>query len=940
MKGKNMNKRRTIPCCLTVALATLLVALPEARAGELELRAGGLTANFLADGGVKLTDQSAPMAVSEAYQPLVIEDGKVGHKPVELVLAQPPRLDNGKVVAVYENRAKTLEVTCEATAGQDLYLSFRYAIRNLGKEPGFLKVRFQAPCLNPVGKDSAYWDGFKERLESEPGLQRKDLLLTFPACALYGKTSGLAIGLEAHQIFSEIENGIIETAPARFYYAAKTVVDPQKTEMVEFVMFAFKPDYGYRNALDIYYRIFPDVARTTPGVDPRATEWGAAVGSRGNPDTPIIEQNRRACSRWTWDYAPFKSCGDWYGSTDAWHKCSYEEKANSQSRYKTPAIYQAQRKRGLEVQDKLCDVASMFYIISWCDVVLADYKYSDAIVTDPETVNKLGPGWVHGGSSEYRMWWWNNRFAADTMRDLKKITAELPISGFAIDCAGSAGGGLHAKCRNPGVEKSPGRAYDEKGIFCDESVAVAKMTDYIHSLTRGDRHMGTVMNGGHQYLLAFRTDSALFEGPPIKALMQLDEMEAHRALLGHKPMVMYFSIGAHDNIGKLIDWKDFPPEKIRDVYRSIWDYLLLLCLEYEAYPVTGYVYGAERWMRYAPAVCEVLSQGWEPVPAFRLDRNLWHARYGRGLSSYLFVGNQTVDEAETTIQVDNAALGAGCFVFGEYFGRAITNVVREGKTEIACGLKPHEVLLLKPLAAIGGISNAVAGCAESDEVSEGSIRVNINKPDRSEANISVRLPKEAAARTVMVNGTPAQFTGVEGGVAFPAVLLTNENAIVVQWISPVFAASRKVLYEFPFLTDEGKAGCSIVLEGKTNELDRCAALRLQDYFKVYTKGMTNGAEVVLPIVNALPAGDEAALVIRGGNNPARVAMEGDRLVLQGPDAESRYALMNRLMRILDGKYVYVGTIAFRSDIYPNDKQTQKMREAAGFARGAVFTEGE
>lgn len=928
-----MNKWQTIPFCFTVVLAALWGAMPDSRAAEAELRAGELTANFLSDGNIKFVSQPAPTAVCDPYRPLVIEDGKAGHKPVELILAQPPRLNGDKVVSVFENRDKTLEVSCEAQARQDLYLSFRYTIRNRGKESGFFKARFQAPCLQPLGKESAYWDGFKERPESMPGLRRTELMYTFPACALYGKTSGLALGLEAHQIFSEIENGISKTTPARFYYEVKTVVDPQKTETVEFVLFAFRPDYGYRNALDIYYRIFPDVVRTTPGVDPRATEWGGATGSMGEPD-------RRACGRWVWDYAPFKACGDWYGSTDVWDKCSFEESTKSQPIFKTPETYRAFRKNRIEIQDKLGDVASMFYIISWCDIVLAEYRYSDAIITDPECINRIGPGWVHGNSTEYRMWWWNNRFAADTMRDLKKLSEELPISGFAIDCAGSAGGGAHAKCRNPGAENSPGRAYDDKGIFCDESVAVAKMTDYIHSLTRGDRRMGVVMNGGVQYPLAFRTDAALFEGSPISAMMAVDELAAHRVLLGHKPMMTMYDLRPHDNIGKLINWKDFPPAKLREIYRSQWDYLLLLCLQYSAYPRSQFVYGAERWMRYAPAVCEVLAQGWEPIPAFRLDRNLWHARYGRGLSSYLFIGNQTLDETDTTIQVDNAVLGNGCFVFREYFGREITNTILAGKTEISCRLKPHEILLLKPLAAIGGISNANADCAESDDVSEGTIRVKIKKPDRKEANVSVRLPKEVAAQTVVVNGTPAQFTVVEGGVAFPAVLRSGDNEIVVQWRSPVFAASRKALYEFPFLTDKGGAGCSIVLEGETNEVDRCAALRLQDYFKVYTKGMTNGAEIVLPIVNAPPAEDAAVLVIRGGKNPVQVAMEGRRLVLQGPDAESRYVLMNHMMRILDGKYVSSGAIAFRSDLYPGDLQTQKMREAAGFGRGAVLTERE
>jgi hypothetical protein len=526
--------------------------------------------------------------------------------------------------------------------------------------------------------------------------------------------------------------------------------------------------------------------------------------------------------------------------------------------------------------------------------------------------------------------WWGGKFGADTKRDLSIISRELSISGFAVDCAD---GQLKARRGDVDLGKIAGRAYDDKGVYAEETVAVADMMDYIHSIKKGGERMGAWANffNPFPYYVGFRSDVALIEGHFTRVLQGMNEYQRLRYLLGSKTRQMSGGIG-RETLGKSIDWKNTSPEKIKSIYRNLWDSALLSCFKLDMLPSADMVYGYAGMMKNMPVLVNVLKEGWQPIPAVKLESDIWTARYGKELDTYIFAGNPKTTDKQVNASVDNNYLGKGAYLFCAYNGGTLLNNVQNGQSKIAFNLGPKKYMVLKALVNITGPSQFKGEAGEAGDVSAG--RVSAKVAAEGPARISVRVPDNSSAVSVRVNGAPAKFRQGSGTVSFDA-LLKGESAVTVDWKSNIYLESEKSLQEFPFVNEDGTAACTIVIKDNADEWDTAAASRLQEYFRFYFEKV-KGKSVLIPVKkeSESPAGN----LVVAGQGAESIRIDGNKLVISGPDSRARMDAVERLMRVLDGKYIYYGTIGgdYHYQWTASDEDTRAMREKAGLGMGGTL----
>ncbi|MCX7826335.1 MAG: hypothetical protein N2689_12370, partial [Verrucomicrobiae bacterium] len=401
------------------------------------------------------------------------------------------------------------------------HVRWRAKIENLLPRTRLLEVKcvFTARFDGPV----RWWDGHSVR---DSGGARRSLTHTFPMTCAYAKRAGVAVGLRPDVLCSWLEQGWEAATPqdGRLSQTLRIVVGSEKSETIEFVLYAFEPRHGFLDALQVYYDEFPAWFRATKGVDPRVTGGGATYWcwQRNSP-----EMCRRFFGDWEWCYAPFRRTGDWYGREELW---DYKPaRPFGRDRGLPREEFLAKRAEQFE-RGRRCDVAMLFYLPAniWCEIQLANERYRDAIVLredasgTPKPMESHKP-WVTGHDDELVVFPWATSFAEACMRDMRQLAAELSLAGFAFDTANSG-----IPYRGPGALRCPGRAWDERGVFVDIGVAVALMEEFAHTLqTRDGRRCAVVSNptGRTTWPVCFRSDAAMHEYAPYR---QMEDQQSLR----------------------------------------------------------------------------------------------------------------------------------------------------------------------------------------------------------------------------------------------------------------------------------------------------------------------------------------------------------------------------------------------------------------------------
>ncbi|HUS79669.1 MAG TPA: hypothetical protein VM283_00290, partial [Armatimonadota bacterium] len=694
-----------------------------------------------------------------------------------------------------------------------------------------------------------------------------------------------------------------------FWFTARLVVDPGQTEELPLAVFGFRPTFGYLDAFERYHDLFPEVfsidRRTC---DPRCTGPGCdyTAWNRGSP-----ELVRRFGGTWDWCMRGFIVAGNWAGRREL----SRQSDSSYQSFHKSIA----EKEENL----RTCRVAGMRYFApTWTDVDLAAERWPNARVMDPN-VNTV---WEKCLTTDCHMTFPADNGYFDYMkRDLQDIMASGAYAGFGLDCGGTDG-----KFRGEGSQVSPGRAWDEEGVYVRVPMGTAQLMDYIHTLDAGAYKAGVVPNSGEYAVLA-RADAVLIEHSPT-----LIENDWNRRLMAGEKVMSWWD---QFDIWTLVDYEGDPPEKLRGDVAAMARFVRLRSYQLGGLPMYRQAAGIRTSVAALPKIARVVTAGWQPVPAMKGDRRLWLSRYGdtpwwEGGVTYLVACNPTSDPVETDLSVFGEYLGGSGFLIADDSGEPLAQTVAGERMTLHTTVPPCWERVFRPCAEVldGDLDATVSVTDTLDRI---TVRVEITRV-KGEAAIKPFPPPRCSVGPGTWNGEPIPDSAA-GGDPWQ-VQVSAPGVLEATFKRPGFDCTREALLAFKF-TDAGQPACSIVIPADATEDEQYAASRIQDYFRFlsvmpdYSGKPTREGEPLIPIVTERPAGRAVVIErahLMAGYPTAVIGVEGDTLrirvehAFEGGDTAVTDAVV-QMLGALDETHPYSG---FFPDSFEHERE-RAVYERAG-----------
>jgi hypothetical protein len=932
-----------------VLLSPSSLAQVNKTAGGFAVTAKYLTLEFNGTGNLVAVKEGIGKAkadrLNEGFQ---LIDGKSNQA---IALADlKAQIEGSKLVFTGQDATRKLNARMTFAPVQE-HLSCKLSLKNVGKEQKWLYVKFSLPLI--YAENGSYWNGssiFKnvDTLDVTTRIGKG-----FPMSCFYGKDSGLALGIEGHQMFSWLDTGLNTENQKHFFWAAKLVLDPGQEDGVEFIAYAFPNDYGFLNAVDMYYRAFPDLFKPTPDIDPRAVYgncasgyscWGFVLDFDKEPQRELL---RRSFCTWEWMYAPFKRPGDILGKDEYWNwGC---KAADENGNYKGTAREFREKLRApcFRRADKY-NILSMFYVTNWAEEKLANEIYPGSRIHDPDGIDSINP-WVHPYACSVRTYMWGNKFAEATQKDQSELLREQfrCLGGFAVDCASG-----EERHRGDGLNQSPGRAYDKYGVFVSEGVGQAKWFDFMHSLKIGDRPMAIVSNGGDaHFMTAFRNDTVIEECGAIDYLTNPKIAGAGQFLMGRKPRCMYQINFYTDKLGEQVDWKKMTTEQIREVYRTLFKSYVLLGFKYNFFYSADLAVGSKNIIRNMPAQLELSRAGWQAIPSFQADPGLWSARYGQETTTYLFLGNPGTDKKQGQVTADHRYLGDAKYVFTTFSGQETANEVVKAQTKLNYAIDPKEYVIFKCVLALQSKSDFQATAGEQATCDQSLVKVALQNLAGPVAAVA-RVPRDMIPESVTLNGKPLTFKADADSVVF-GFEPEKQSTIEMKFRSKYVLSPEKQILDLPIYDKAREPVCKVALGDNPTEYDKEIGWWVRDYFRVYCRYVEK-FKITIPAASFKDLPEKKNLVVIGGDD---ILPEMDRiepgasaslsshpagaikvigsnvLVVYARTDKNRRAMVDRLLRIWDKKYVYYGCLIVPGVMglgtEPASAATMEMRKKAG-----------
>ena len=918
--------KKTVASILFLAILFLFSFFPGVKGAEspqYELETNNLLVKLNDKGKiVGLIDLISKNSMDNTNCGFEVTDGKTN----EPILMASSKVQKDEKVLILSGPDKTNDFNMTYTIKSNpTYLSFKLDLENKSKEQKWLYIKFKTPILDK--QQGSYWDGNVFRNIQSFALEKR-LDTGFPMTCVFYDESGLACGLEATQLFSWIDNGIDTEDDSCFYWGVKMVLDPQQKDQVEFILYGFKNDYQYLNALDIYYSIYPEQFSPKEGVDKRTVSGSIAPDHRfgfplsRNETGPRREMLRRTYTTYWWWYAPFKRAGNIY-DRDEYYFWGNREADSNPNFGKTAAEQRARKAELVSVLNRYrYNVAPMYYFINVVEENLSEVEYKGSRITDPKSQNYM-PGWVRTYHATWRTYMWGNDFAEATMKDIKDIVNDMPyIGGFALDCAGGT-----ARHRGDGMNESPGRAYDEEGVFVSENIGNALMLDYIHTLRNTDgKVMAVVANKPSPYQVAFRVDSQIDEKCNLYYATNEKEAQRMRFLLGKKVMTQYH-VNNRDSLGQQINWQNRSAEELRAIIRNYYKTLTLLAFKYNMRFTTELAAGSKNIMRSMPILLELHNAGWEVIPAVSGDNSLWYTRYGKDTSTYIFVGNPGNVRKTGTISIDSQYLGDKQYLFTTYEGAQVENLVANGMTEVQYGINDKEYTIFKAVLGVKGSSDLQATVHEEIAADHNYVFAELRNLQNA-VEIFARKPEASTVISLKVNGREVPFEEHSDYVKF-ATDGSDKVYIELKFKSNQFLSPESLILNYPQHDfDKKKPTTKIIIPAVENFANEAIAWWIQEYYRVYAQEVLRfglilpiesysetvkkdermvliGGDEILEILKELSFADEAAEIAL--SDSAIKLVGGKILVIYGKTEELRRNIADKLLTLWDKKYEYYGS---------------------------------
>ncbi len=553
-----------------------------------------------------------------------------------------------------------------------------------------------------------FWDGFEEhKLDAiTVTAERNRLTETFPLACVYNNKKGVALGFTPDTITSELNCGLKkENDTVIIFYRTKVVVDNRRAQKLDFVNYNFIPEFGWKNAIQDYYGLYPSSFEPVSGIDERIYGIGGYYTSAHLQRKLQLHAARRTSMTWEWTYAPWCVAGNWYVDRADWkdddlhffrwwHGIRKDRKTTWQE-------FHDARVEEFEGGNKM---AAMFFYILVKDIfqdIVAHYP-------DARSVNKEGRSGKSGLHSlpsnrdkTYGAFAYGSALSKYLENQLSLVVKNYEVSGFAFDMANLVLNNYNKAQLNYAI----GRSFDEQGkIFTPDSVLPIPFAQYIHSLKRDGKQMGTYMNFALSNFVAstvFHADGVMFEGTPDS---HYENILPLRLMSGKKPFTFWGHITADSNTGIKQENYSIPAVK-EEIHSGIANLLLLKCLEYGATPMNWAVIykNGTFFNKWIPLLVSLKKAGWNPVPAVKekMAEKLWIGRFGVGINTIITISNPTRKTIDGRFTVINSYLGNEKYIFLPILPGKIEESVNDSGTHFSISIAPKEVVVLKAFELAG-----------------------------------------------------------------------------------------------------------------------------------------------------------------------------------------------------------------------------------------------
>ena len=780
---------------------------------------------------------------------------------------------------------------------------------------------------------SEYWNGLKAYAALDRPISRSDMAGLFPLSALYAK-HGIALGIAADQMRSYLR-AELNPAERRISYSTRMVLDPGGSDTITFVAYGFHCPFAWRDAVQLYYNIFPAVFQPRDDIDPRINEpcvryffWergGSRAHIKDNPRN-TFELLRRTHSFGTdWCYAG--ACGARTG--DMWpsdHTLNWKTwKPDRKTGGKIDVIwdqamireYLESRSSRLRKGDEYNTAAMAYMVPTFCEEGLAKQHFPECILEpkDPRVRMRYEP-WVYRTQSCLRVYAYGNRYGEKLLADLDRLAEEWPwLPGFAFDC-----GAPPIPHFGAGARATPGRAYEKgKGVYALNATAVVKVADKVHSLTNAKGHrMGVIINldGSECYQCWFAADAAIYEAPPQHHLYGYDPIHL-RLWLGKKPFTWwkFYIVPSRDTKSQ---------EELIGSVQGLIDYTLLSSLHLGAFPNPYFVVGVPKMIHYLPVLREFQRLGWEPAPGFAAADTLWHSRYGKGLGCCIVAGNYQVEPVKTDVALMSSYLGPGAHIMAEYQGRRTRCSVENGRTMVRDEtIGSGEALILRAVARTEANADGLTTVSQIDlpDGQDGTISIDIDSPRPSSCALEIWCPPGRYATQLLANGQVTRFQALPGKVSCQLPLRKGTDHLRLSLAPEIVVEDRDALLAYPFVEND-QPNCEILLGKSPSAQEELYAVWLWNYFRFYhhvvlkrdlqrqipvRKGASaaHGRRILLGTPETNPALAGQLLTRHRG----KIAVAGDDVIVVADSLPALKETVLTFLRTLDVKYEFHGYFA-------------------------------
>ena len=528
--------------------------------------------------------------------------------------------------------------SCSRRPGVDAW-DARTSVSNASSGARFLRLVFRAKI--PFAK-YAFWNGYinQKNMENNRASVEENAVnsYVFPAFAAMGKTSSLVMGFDPGLLASRVDTMRVKGEDGDSLEMAFPVYLPPGDFFDARVTLACAPSrYRWHDVVERWYELYPAAFAPLPDVHPglSSAEAGYIFWNPKHGGLQSITDQSNALRRhfgdrpcWEWCYRPFARAGDW-AMTDRW---SVGWKGY------TAASLESRRQlmRARLAPAKYMKVAPMWYLnVTWTERDMALKEFPGIALSEKPHIGKCWdqpvarPIYSAGGTAYEKLF-----------RDsLERIPRDFPdVKGIGWD---SCFARSHIPENHIGFAGTPRKSFYRGVPFAHEAVGISGLLDHNHRQFSAPHRMANAVNYKltAPWMIAARTDSALYEGTPMTNPKLLWRLEAHRARLGGRKIMTWHS-GCRKSMLGWANLDKMSPEDADDAHRQILDDNLLLSYYWGVIPAAHIV--SENRERFTSAIKDILGlavTGWHASPACDAPKGVLVARYGEGDGTRLAVIN-------------------------------------------------------------------------------------------------------------------------------------------------------------------------------------------------------------------------------------------------------------------------------------------------------------